>query len=161
MTVLSDLHGMTIPDLLGLTKYEVNFVARADLSAFTETDIKKELHKNYAVLYDCVLFHHFPDGFSYGLPGANGHHHKHLVRSAYSPTYGSYEWHQLGSGHRRQATYCAGEKWSNGFLLAHVDTHTKRTQFEYIDVSHAHCMIGGLFYERMDGEGIPDLLSTP
>jgi hypothetical protein len=41
MTVLADLHGMTIPDLLGLTRYEVNFVARADLTAFTETDIKK------------------------------------------------------------------------------------------------------------------------
>jgi hypothetical protein len=87
-----------------------------------------------------------PRRFTHGIPGANGHHHKHLVRHAYSPHFGPYEWHQLGSGHRRQASYCAGEKWSNGFLLTHVDTHTKRSQFEYIDVSHGHAFVGGKLY---------------
>jgi hypothetical protein len=157
MTVLSDLHGLTIPDLLGLSKYEINFVARADLAVFTETDIKKELKKNYVILYDALLFHHFPEGFNMGYPGANGHHHKHLVRHSYSPQFGPYEWHQLGSGHQRQATYCAGEKWSNGFLLCHVDTHTKRSQFEYIDSSHAHCYIGGQLYMRTEDERAPDM----
>jgi hypothetical protein len=157
MTVLSDLHGMTIPDLLGLTKYEVNFVARADLAAFTETDIKKELHKNYVILYDALLFHHFPEGFAMGYPGANGHHHRHLVRHGYSPHFGPYEWHQLGAGHKRQASYCAGEKWSNGFLLVHIDTHTKRSQFEYLDLSHAHAFVGGLLYERTEDERAPDM----
>lgn len=157
MTVLSDLHGMTIPSLLGLAKYEVNFVARADMAAFTESDIKKELKKNYVILYDCLLFHHFPEGFNMGFPGANGHHHKHLVRPGYSPSFGPYEWHQLGSGHKRQATYCAGERWSNGFLLVHVDTHTKRSQFDYIDCSHEHAFIGGLFYQRTPEELAADM----
>jgi hypothetical protein len=152
MVLLSDLHGMTVPGLLGLTKYEVNYVARMDLAAFTEADIKKELAKNYVILWDSLLFHHFPDGRNMGFPGANGHHHKHLVWNHYSPQFGPYEWHQLGAGHIRQASYCAGEKWSNGFLLCHVDTHTKRTQFEYIDCSHAHAIIGGRFYQREDGE---------
>jgi len=152
MTVLSDLHGMSVPSLLGLDKYEVNFVARMDLAAFNEADIKKELAKNYVILWDALLFHHFPDGRNMGFPGANGHHHKHLVWNHYSPQFGPYEWHQLGAGHIRQASYCAGEKWSNGFLLCHVDTHTKRTQFEYIDCSHGHAMIGGRFYERQDNE---------
>lgn len=158
VTVLSDLHGMRIPDLLGLTKFEVNYIARMDLSAWTERDIKEQLKKNYVVLYDCLLFHHFPEGFTMGYPGANGHHHKHLVRHAYSPTFGPYEWHQLGCGHRRQASYCAGEKWSNGFLLCHVDTHAKRVQMEYVDTSHAHCMLGGKFYSRKgEEESVADL----
>lgn len=148
MVVLSDLHGMTVPDLLGLTKYEVNYVARMDLAAFNEADIKKELAKNYVLLWDSLLFHHFPDGRSMGYPGANGHHHKHIVWNNYSPQFGPFEWHQLGAGHIRQASYCAGEKWSNGFLLCHVDTHTRRTQMEYIDCSHEHAMIGGRFYQR-------------
>lgn len=152
MTVLSDLHGMTVPSLLGLDKYEINFVARMDLAAFNEADIKKELAKNYVIQYDAVLFHHFPEGRSMGYPGANGHHHKHLVMNQYSPTFGPYEWHQLGSGHIRQASYCAGEKWSNGFLICHVDTHRKRTQFEYIDTSHDHAMIGGRLYVRKPAE---------
>jgi predicted phosphodiesterase len=157
MTVLSDLHGLTVSDLLGLKAYEVNFVARADLSAFNERDIKSELRKNYVILHNALLFHHFPEGFDMGFPGANGHHHKHTVKHAYSPTFGPYEWHQLGCGHKREAVYCSGEKWSNGFLLAHVDTQTKRSQFEYIDTSHEHCYIGGKLYTRNPQERVSDL----
>lgn len=153
MTVLADLHGMTISSLLGLDKFEVNLVARADLGAFTEKDIKEEIRKNYVMVYDALLFHHFPEGARMGYPGANGHHHKHLVSSYYSPLFGPYEWHQLGAGHIREASYCAGEKWSNGFLLAHVDTHTKHSVMEYIDVRD-FAIIGGRFYQRTDVEGV-------
>jgi hypothetical protein len=155
VTVLADLHGLTVPSLLGLDKYGVNYTARMDLTAFTETDIRKELRKNYVMLWDCLLFDHFPQGFQMGYPGANGHHHQHHVRNSYSPIFGPYEWHQLGCGHVRQATYCSAEKWSNGFLLVHVDTHTKRSQFEYIDCTHTHCVIGGRFYTRTSEETLP------
>jgi hypothetical protein len=148
VTVLSDLHGMTVPDLLGIKKYEINYIARMDLAAFSNGDVNHELRKNYYIAYDCVLFHHFPHGFDMGYPGVNGHHHKHLVKSAYSPIFGTYEWHQLGSGHKREASYTAGEKWGNGFILCHVDTHTKRTQFEYVDTTHDFCIMGGKFYKR-------------
>jgi hypothetical protein len=152
VTVLSDLHGMSIPDLLGLTKYEVNYVARADLSAFNESDIKKELNKNYMIFWDALLCHHFPHGRLMGYPGTNGHEHKHLVWSNYSPAFGSYEWHQTGCGHIRSAIYTAAERWSNGFLLAHVDTKRKRTQMEYLDTTFEGCMIGGRFYQREKDE---------
>lgn len=152
MTVLSDLHGMTVPSLLGLDKYEVNYVARMDLAAFNEADVKKELAKNYVILWDALLLHHFPQGKNMGYPGANGHHHKHLVWHEYSPQFGPYEWHQMGCGHIRQASYCAGEQWSNGFLLAHVDKLKKHTQFEYIDTTFGHAFVGGRFYEREESE---------
>lgn len=152
MTVLADLHGMTIPSLLGLTEFQVNFIARMDLAAFNERDITTELRKNYVVISDCLLLHHFPEGFSMGLPGSNGHHHKHVVRAAYSPVFGPYEWHQTGSGHVRSASYCSAEKWSNGFLICHIDTHKKRTQFEYCDVTNDHAFIGGKFYQRENDE---------
>lgn len=152
VTVLSDLHKLTIPDLLGLKTSEVNYIARMDLAAFSEKDINNELRKNYFIAYDCVLFHHFPEGFSMGYAGCNGHHHKHLVKTAYSPMFGTYEWHQLGCGHFREASYCAGEKWGNGFAIIHVDTIKKRTQFEYIDTTHDFAIIGGKFYLRSDYE---------
>jgi predicted phosphodiesterase len=155
MTVLADLHGMTVPSLLGLDKFELNYVARMDLAAFNEADIKKELSKNYVILWDAVLFNHFPEGRNFGYPGANGHHHKHIVWNDYSPVFGSYEWHQLGCGHAPRASYCAGEKWSQGFLLCHVDTHKKHTQFEYIDTTFGHAIVGGRFYERAESERRP------
>lgn len=148
VTVLSDLHGWTIPKLLGLDAFEVNYIARMDLAVFSEKDITNQLKKNYFIVNDQVLFHHFPEGFSMGYPGINGHHHRHHVKTAYSPMFGTYEWHQLGAGHKRQASYCAGEKWSNGFAVVHLDTHSKKTQFEYVDTTGDFCMFGGLFYKR-------------
>ena len=60
--------------------------------------------------------------------------------------------------HQREASYCAGEKWGNGFLLAHIDKSNKRTQFEYLDLSHPAAMIGGRHYERTIAEPVLDLV---
>jgi hypothetical protein len=158
--ILSDLHGFTVSRLLGLDEFGINLIARADLASFNERDIRTELRKNYVVLWDALLFGHYPEMRSMGYPGANGHHHKHIVTPGYSPTFGPFEWHQMGSGYVREASYCAGEKWGNGFLLAHCDTHKKRSQFEYADVSHEHAVIGGLFYERTEAEPVPDLIGV-
>ena len=146
--ILSDLHGFTVPKLLGLDKYEVNYIAPADLAIFTKADAEAEIRRNYAILYEFLVAHHFPEGNKFGLPGWNGHHHSHLVQTYFSPIYGTYEWHQLGSGHKREASYCNGEKWSNGFLLVHADIIAKRAQFEYIDTTTDHVVIGGKFYQR-------------
>lgn len=145
--VLSDLHGFTVPKLLGLDEYEINYVSRTDLAAFSQRDIKEELNRNYYVAYDCYLAHHFPVGEKMGLPGAHGHHHRHKVTQHYSPTYGAYEWHQLGAGHRRMASYCAGEQWGMGFMIAHIDTENKHVLQEYVQVRD-FAMVGGKFYQR-------------
>jgi hypothetical protein len=148
--VLSDLHGFTVPKLLGLDAFEVNYVAPADLAVFTQSDMKAQIRRNWKIIHECLLAHHFPQGRTLGLPGWNGHHHKHLVYSDYSAIHGSYEWHQLGAGHKREASYCNGEAWSTGFLIVHVDTEMKRSQFEYIDTTNDHVVIGGKWYERKD-----------
>lgn len=148
--VLSELHGFTVPKLLGLEEFEVNYIARMDLAAWTERDIKEELKKNYAIQYDAVLWHHFPEGRLMGFPGANGHHHKTKSDPAYSPTFGPFNWHQLGCGHARSASYTAGEKWQMGFMLAHVDTQTKHSVLDNIEVKQDFAIIGGQWYRRED-----------
>lgn len=149
--VLSDLHGMTVGELLGLDKYEVNYVARSDLSAYTQRDHTKELAKNYRIYWDAVLCHHFPYARNMALPGINGHHHKHQVWPMFNPIYGAYEWHQLGSGHMRVAEYCEGEKWHMGFALIHVDTATKAVNIEYVPVTDM-AIVGGRWYQRSPSE---------
>lgn len=148
--ILADLHGWSVPELLGLDKFEVNYVAPADLATFNISDVRKELKRNWYTVYDTVLMHHFPEGRSFGLPGCNGHHHSHISSSEFSPVYGTYEWHQLGCGHLRAASYCNGEKWSNGFMICHIDRLTKHVQFEYIDTTHDHCVVGGKWYTRKE-----------
>jgi hypothetical protein len=150
--LLSDLHGWTVPKLLGLDKYECNYVAKMDLSVFNKTDFSRELAKNYKSYFGCFIAHHFPHARRMGVPGWNGHHHSHEIWQNYNPMYGTYEWHQLGAGHRRMAEYCEGERWSNGFLIAHADTQTQATAMEYVQVTN-FAIVGGKFYHRTTEEG--------
>ena len=150
--ILSDLHGFTVQSLLGLDKYEVNFISNNDLTTFTIKDINNELKKNYIVINEQLLFHHFPEGKHLGFPGSNGHNHKFLVQSLYTPIFGPYQWIQTGCGHIRMANYCDAQKWNSGFLLYHMNLQTKRSQPEYIDCTHDFCIIGGRLYNRTKEE---------
>jgi hypothetical protein len=151
--VLADLHGMTIRSMLGLDRYEINYIAKADLSAFREVDIKNEIGKNYKIYDEAFLAHHFPQGRNMNMPGVNGHHHSHVVWPHFNPMFGAYEWHQMGCGHVRDASYCAGEKWHMGFLIAHIDTQTKQVTSEYVQVTDL-AVVGGKFYHREPHEVI-------
>lgn len=150
--VLSDLHGWTVSKLLGLDKYEVRYVARGDLAAWTKGNIKTELKKNYEVYFDTFLVDHFPDGIRRGLSGCNGHHHKFEARSFYSALRGPSNWFQLGCGHRREAEYCDGHHWNMGFLVNHIDTQRQQCSMNYIPVLD-HAEVGGKFYLRGEDEG--------
>ena len=149
--VLSDLHGFTVAKLLGLDQFEINYIAKSDLGTFSKTEFNKELAKNYKVYWDTVMCHHFPHARHMGMPGVNGHHHRHEIWSTYNPIFGPYEWHQLGAGHKREASYTEGEKWHNGFALINVDTQTKATNFDYIPITD-FAIAGGKWYHRQDTE---------
>jgi len=150
-TILADLHGMTLSDLFALKKFQVNYVAAADLAAYTKRDFDDELAKNYRIYFDTVMAHHFPYARDMGMPGVNGHHHKHIVWSMFNPQFKAYEWHQMGAGHKRHASYCEGEKWHNGFAICYVDTVTRATTFDYIAVTD-FAVAGGKFYHRTKDE---------
>ena len=146
--ILSDLHGFTVGRLLGLDDYEINYIAKGDLSAYTVRDITKEVASNYKVYYDSVLAHHFPEGRAMGLPGFNGHHHTWKVFDEYSHERGSYQWVQGGCGHVQDATYTNGRKWSLEFGLVHVDTMTRSVQHECFPFADRFVFVGGKYYER-------------
>lgn len=161
--ILSDLHGFTVGKLLGLDQFEINYVAKADLAAYTKQERAKEVANNYKVYYDTVLAHHFPHARNMGMPGVNGHHHSHQCWSMFNPVYGAYEWHQMGSGHKRSASYCEGEKWHNGFAICHIDTKTRATNFEYVPITD-HAVVGGKWLTRnpdeFDASIAPGVLRT-
>lgn len=152
MDVLSNIHGMSMRDIFGLDKYEVNYIAKSDLHGWTKADQNKAVSKNFEIYWDSFMFCHFPEQrMKSGMPGMHGHHHKHIAWSHYNQTFGTYEWHQLGGFHYRDASYADGEIWSNGFMIAHVDTKTKKTVFEYVDVKD-FCCVGGQYYTRGKNE---------
>ena len=152
--VLSDLLGMDLPQLLGLSKYEVNYIGRGSLAPWTQRDIEKEIEHNYKVYYEAILAHHFPKiGMKKGLPGFSGHHHKLQVFPMDSPILGPSGWWQMGAMHVRDASYTDGEPWTNGFLMVHVDTKTRRSTFEYIDIGDT-AWAGGKLYQRTKAEKV-------
>lgn len=162
--VLADLHGWTVPKLLGLDAFEINYVAKADLAAFTKRDFERELAQNYKIYFDTFVCHHFPFAREWKMPGVNGHHHKHIVWPNFTPVYGAHEWHQLGCGHKRAASYCEGEKWHMGFDIALIDTHTRATTHDYVTVTD-FAVAGGKFYYRapaeVDSHVVKTLAMTP
>lgn len=149
--LLSDLHGMTVSQLLGLDEYEVRYVARGDLGVFSKTDINKQISRNYEVFFDTLLVDHFPAGINKGLSGFNGHHHKFEARSFYSHLRGPCNWMQLGCGHQRAAEYCEGEQWNMGFAINHVDTQENKVCMNYTPVAD-FAEVGGKFYFREASE---------
>lgn len=146
--VLSDLHGFTVSSLLGLDKFEVNYHGRMDLGTFRQADIKRELARNSLLIDECFLVSHYPTDRKHMIAGFAGHHHKHLVWNIDSLTHGNSEFHQLGGGHGPKCTYTDGGIWNRGFIVCHYDTERLRTQFEYVDVTHDHCVLGGRWYLR-------------
>lgn len=150
-TLLADLHGFTVSKLLGIDQFEVNYVGKADLKAWHNADINRELHANTYLLWDALLGDHFPTGKRQGIPGWNGHHHLLKVEPLYSRVFGPSQWVQLPAGHVGQAEYCEAEKWNGGFLIVHHDSATKHSIFEPVEVRD-FCVVGGQPYFRKDDE---------
>jgi hypothetical protein len=152
--VLADLHGFDIPKLLGLDEFQINYIGRSSLAAWTQRDMDREIQRNYKVYFDSVLCHHFPKlGRKKGLPGFGGHEHKLEVTPLENPLYGPGSWYQMGAMHVRDASYTDGERWSNGFMMVHVDTSTHRSTMEYFDIGD-QVWAGGKCYERSKKERV-------
>lgn len=155
--LLGGFHDFDLTKLFKLDEYEVNYIANSDLFTFTDAQTRKEQTKNHKAYWGCVLAHHFPHGRQIGMPGFNGHHHRHLVWSEHNAQYGSYEWHQMGAGHIREAPYCDGTKWNNGFLIVMADTQTRDVQFDYCSVGSTFALSAGRMYARQSEEFYPAL----
>lgn len=155
MAVLDELHGFNLQRLFGLDRFEINLVIKNDLAAYTKTDVRREIAKNYKVYWNNFLCHHFPQGRSFGVPGVNGHHHNHIVWSEHNFAYGSYEWHQSGAGHMRRASFTEAEKWSNGFVIASVHLPSRSVCFDYVDTTNDMAVVAGKFMYRTEQERTP------
>lgn len=155
MEILGDLHKMTVGQLLGLDRFEINYIAKGELTAYHSQDAKREISKNYRIYWNTVLANHFPDAVRLAMPGWNGHHHSHKVQQLFNPMFGAYEWHQFGCGHQRHASYTQGEKWGLGFGIWHVDTVTRSTVCEYVPITD-FAIVGGKYYYRTPEETYSD-----
>ena len=96
--VLSDLHNMGTREMLGLDRFEINYVSKADLRADTKTEIGKEVKKNYRLFDESYLVGHYKM-LGMGYDGTSGHEHKFQVWPVRRVSGGAASWVQTGAVH--------------------------------------------------------------
>lgn len=145
--VLSDLHNMGTRELLGLDKYEINYVSKADLRADTKGAIREEVKKNYKLFDDCYLVGHYKM-LGMGYEGTSGHEHKYQAWPVRRVQGGAVTWIQTGAGHLIDAEYCNAENiWNLGFLVTHIDTMQLSVCQNYVPITTI-AEVGGVIYTR-------------
>lgn len=145
--VLSDLHGMTFTGLLKIDEYEINYIGRSNLKAFTKRDIKTELAKNWKIYHGCSFAAHGHEKEQPHMHSTIGHTHKYNVKYGYDHDRGAYGIHYLGYGATNGDEYTNAGKYQKGFMIEFIDTYTQNVSFQYIDLTHGFCNVGGIYYQ--------------
>jgi predicted phosphodiesterase len=147
--LLADVHGFTFAKLLGLDKYEINFVSKDDLTVYKESAVRQEVNKNYIVCHDVLAIGHTPQIKKLQMNSIHGHLHQLTLQTGYSYSNGQYSHLGLGCMCMVDAHYAENvAHWNQSFALVHIDTHKKGLQFEVLDCTGDSVMIGGKFLQR-------------
>jgi predicted phosphodiesterase len=146
---LMDLMGISLSQVFGLDKFQINLVTRADLSAHTPAEFKAEIRKNYKVYYKCFVVDHYGDN-GFQLCGASGHTHKPRLTTNVNELIGNSFWITLGCICNIDLEYVEGlNKYQNGFAMVHIDPETKECIPEPIICTANRALVGGKFYSRL------------
>jgi hypothetical protein len=153
--LLADVMGIEFKDIFGLDEFQINWVSKVDLGAFTKKDQQREMKNNYQIYYGCYAVAHIPDqSLMKVYSGTNGHHHKAQLTSEVNVDKGGpITWVQTPSIHYRDAEYMGGvSKWNMGFLEVTINVEKQQaTQFVHL-IHDEWCEIHGVVYEREDIE---------
>ena len=153
--LLGDVVGMKFSDIFKVDEYQINWVSKADFTAFNKRDINNELKKNYRIYYGCYVVCHEPDKSLMVMSGTNGHHHRLSISSdsfldRQTGLNRRVTWAQTPAAHVNDAEYLANSsKWNTGFLEATINIDTKEV-IQKIHQTHGWTVIDGVLYERKE-----------
>ena len=152
--LLADVMGISFKDIFGLDEFQINWVSKVDLGAFTKKQQQKEMTKNYQIYYGTYAVSHIPDKkLMATYSGTNGHHHKTLVVSDVNVETGPIQWVQTPALHFTDAEYLDGiSKWNLGFLEVTINLEKKQASQFVHSVHDEWAEVNGILYEREDFE---------
>lgn len=152
--LLSDVLDIGFSEIFGLDEFQINWASKFDMGAYSVSDIKNEIKKNYRIYYNCFAFTHLPDSRLKNMSGSNGHHHQGIIQSynyvdRLSHEVSKFTWSQTPAMHVPDAEYLTNVPgWNTGFLEVVINTLT----FEAIQKIHFTMddwtVIDGVLYER-------------
>lgn len=150
--LLSDVLGLSLKDIFGLDQFQINLVAKFDLSAFQIDDVQEELKQNYQVYYDTFAVTHIEDK-SIGLSGCSGHTHRPKQSTFQNHPMGKLTWTEIGCMSKTDAEYIEkSSNWQNSFLLVTIDREKKTASHNHILVPGDFVVVEGKLYERVKRE---------
>lgn len=130
--LLSDVMGLSLSDVFGVKEFKINLISKVDLAAFTPSDRKKELRKNFRVYYDSFVVGHFKD-LGYGMSGTSGHCHRPSTVTFTNLVRGKLSWTETGCMCATEVDYVQHrDKWTQSFMIAHIDSESKTVNPEHI-----------------------------
>lgn len=152
--LLSDVMDIGFAEIFGLDEFQINWASKFDLGAYSNSDIKKEVKKNYVIYYNSFAFTHIPDQRVKSMSGSNGHHHCGKIDS-YSYVddmtclIKQHTWSQTPGMHVPDAEYLGNTSgWNTGFLEV-VINFKKHEVIQKIHFTHDEwTIIDGVIYER-------------
>lgn len=148
--LLSDVMGLGLNDVFGLDDFEINMIAKVDLSAYNDNDFTKEQNDNFKLYYDCFVASHYKD-LGYGVSGVSGHTHRADQITFVNIPMGKCTWTNLGCMAKTNPEYVEHrDKWTQSFMMAHIDTQKKIVAPEHIIVPGEHVVVHGQRYVRND-----------
>lgn len=152
--LLSDVLDLKFKDIFGLDEFEINWVSKFDLGAFSKKDISNEAKKNYQIYFNSFVFTHLPDKRLKAMSGSHGHHHLGQVNDfvfvdPITQMSHVHSWSQTPAMHTTDASYldnlCG---WSTGFLEVIINVKTRRV-FQKIHATDPNwTVVDGRYYER-------------
>jgi hypothetical protein len=151
--LLADVMGLTLSDVFGLDQYQVNLVAKLDLAAFSNPDVKDELKENFEVYYNIYVATHIKD-VSLGLSGTSGHTHRPDLETFTNVPMGKCSWVNTGAIAKCNAEYIEGmDKAQNSFVIAMLDTLKNRVTQNHIMIPDDCALVEGKLYYRTEKIG--------
>lgn len=152
--LLSDVMGLSFSDIFGLDEFQINWASKFDLGAYSKSDIKNEIKKNYRIYFNAFAFTHVPDKRLKSMSGSHGHHHAGTIES-YSyvdrttQLVDQHTWSQTPAMHPPDAEYLGGSSgWNMGFLEVVINMR-KHEVVQKIHYTHMDwTVIDGVVYER-------------
>jgi len=150
--LLSDVMGITFSKVFGLDEFQINWVSKFDLTAFTKTDIANIMKQNHKIYFDTFCVSHEPDAvLQKSYTGTNGHHHSASLESGFNMHTGVTSWTQTPAAHVRDAEYLYKvSKWNTGFLEAVINTEQRQAIQRIHHTHNDWCEIDGVLYERKE-----------
>lgn len=148
MAALMELMNLSLAELLGLDKFQINLVSKGNTTAFKAKEIKDEMAKNFKLYFNCLVCNH--TGYEdFGVTTVSGHLHRPGLATEVHLLQGPINKLTTGCMCKLDSDYTSTKtNWQNSFAIAYVDAINEKVQLNHVMFTEPFVNVNGRFYFR-------------